>query len=188
MKRLTILLLLLLIGCSSPEKEVVPNHWPEKLRGRQIGLKVTHSVDTVYATLNTKDPEKWGTYQLQFSTTVEAMDEELEIVKFGGYLWENGKWVLRSIYDRPFNKDEFDKWYHAKNGKIEPGKKYTDDDNWLGKTNTLNGQTYKGFWYFIGKNEQGEKLVGGKEIIGVLRTKPKKYKRSSNKYLSHFHP
>ncbi|NVK63841.1 MAG: hypothetical protein HWE22_04605 [Flavobacteriales bacterium] len=108
---------------------------------------------------------------MKFTTSVESINEDLEIVEFGAYFWENDKWVLRSIYDRPFNKEEFIKWYNSQDGKIKLGKKYSDNDNWLGKSNSLNGNTYKALLYFIAKNPKGERFVGAKEIIGVMKMK-----------------
>ena len=125
----------------------------------------------MFATINTKDPEKRGKYQMKFSTAVESINEDLEIAEFGAYFWENDKWVLKSIYDRPFNKKEFMKWYNSEDGKIRLGQKYSDNDNWLGKSNSLNGNTYEALLYFIAKNPKGEQFVGAKEIIGVMKMK-----------------
>ena len=93
------------------------------------------------------------------------------MLNFGGYIWENGKWQFKSIYDRPFNKDEFDKWYGAKDGKISLESKYADHDNWMTKSDVLNGNVYRGLWYFIGKKANGEKVVGVKEIVCVMKLK-----------------
>lgn len=167
---LSSLLVTVLFGCSDSDADIKKN-WPKKLQQYDIGLKVTHSSDTVYATLNTKDPETHGNYQMQFTTTVKAIDEDLEIVEFGGYAWVDGAWVFVSIFDRPFNPNEFDDWYGAKNGKIHLGKKYADNDNWLIKSDVLNGRTYRALFYFIAKNKDGKKFVGAKEIVGIMQLK-----------------
>ena len=70
------LLVTFLFSCSESDADIKKN-WPKKLQQYDIGLKVTHSSDTVYATLNTKDPETHGNYQMQFTTTVEALNENL---------------------------------------------------------------------------------------------------------------
>jgi len=171
MIRFTFGVVLTLLICACSENAIDKTDWPNKLAQLEVGLKVTHSCDTVFATINTKDPEKWGNYQLKFTTSVESISEDLEIVEFGGYLWEDGKWVFRSIYERPFNRDEFDKWYGAKDGKVPVGQKFSDKDNWMGKSDHLNGETYKGLWYFIGKNSKNEQFVGVKEIVGVMKLK-----------------
>jgi hypothetical protein len=170
-KRALIGCLLVLTGCGIQQEKEAQKNWPEKLQSLEIGLNVSHSMDTVYATLNTKDPEKRGKYQMKFATTVEALSENVELVEFGAYFREGNTWVLRTIYGRPFNKEEFDKWYNAENGKIILGHTYTDNDNWLGKSDFLNGNTYHALLYFIGKNAKGEQLVGAQEIVGVMKLK-----------------
>ncbi len=77
--------------------------------------------------------------------------------------------MLTTIYNRPFNKEEFAKWYNCKNGVLKKGISYSDKDNWIGKTNKLSGKRIKGLWYFIGKNRKGKLLVGASEIIGILK-------------------
>ena len=171
MIRFSLGILTVLLICACSENDIDKKDWPQKLKDLEVGIKVTHSADTVYATINDKDPEKWGKYQLKFTTTVEAISEDLELVEFGGYIWENGKWQFKSIYDRPFNKDEFDKWYGAKDGKISLESKYADHDNWMTKSDVLNGNVYRGLWYFIGKKANGEKVVGVKEIVCVMKLK-----------------
>lgn len=150
------------ISCTSENE-----NWPQELKEMEIGLKVSHSTDTIYATLNTKDPETWGKYQLQFTTTVETLNQNLEIVEFGGYLWDGDHWEMRTIYNRPFNKAEFEKWYNCPNGMLEKGESYSDTDNWMGKMNYLTGEIIIGLWYFIGKNKEGKRYVGAKEIVAI---------------------
>jgi hypothetical protein len=78
---------------------------------------------------------------------------------------------LSSIFDRPFNNEEFARWYRCENGILNEGETYSDKDNWLGKTNKLTNDTIVSLWYYIGINEQGKKVAGAKEIIGVVREK-----------------
>ncbi|MFT5823952.1 MAG: hypothetical protein ACI8ZM_005218 [Crocinitomix sp.] len=146
-----------------------PNNYPEKIKELPLGMEVLHNPEEVYATVNTKDPEKWGAYQLQFTTSVKAISEDLEIIEFGGYIWENEQWEFRSIYDRPFNTEEFNKWYGCENGILKKDKTYSDTDNWMGKTNYLSGREIKSLWYFIAKNDAGEKFVGAQEIVGYVK-------------------
>lgn len=149
----------------------LPEDYPEKLKELPIGLEVIHNTSEVYATINTKDPEKWGLYQLQFKTSVTALEEDLEIIEFGGYLWKDNLWELRSIYARPFNAEEFAKWYGCENGQLKKGVSYSDSDNWLGKGDVLNSVEIKCIWYFIAKNEGGEKFVGASELVGYMKLK-----------------
>ena len=162
------------LSCSNAQNKVkMPDYWPQKIQELPIGLSIEYSSDTVYAINNTKDPEKSGAYQLLFSTSVRAIHQNLEIIEFGGFMWHQGKWVFFSIYDRPFNQEEFEKWYSSPTGILKKGIPYTDENNWLAKTNCLNGQTIRALWYFIAHNKQGEKFVGAKEIVGILSQKEK---------------
>jgi hypothetical protein len=170
MKNVINLIILAIFITSCSQINMNSENWPEKLTSLETGIVVQHSADTVYATINKKDPEKRGKYQLKFTTTVYATKEDLKIIEFGGYTWKDNQWVFSSIYDRPFNTDEFEKWYGAKDGKLILGEKISDTDNWLAKTNELTGQTFKGLWYFIGENTNHEKFIGVKEIVGVLNT------------------
>ena len=159
-----------LYSCSTPEK-TARAPWPEKITSLDNELTVKHSADTVFATINTKDPEKRGKYQLQFTTSVRSQKGTVRIEEFGGYQLLNNEWKFSSIFDRPFNNEEFAKWYGCENGIIIEAETYADEDNWLGKTNKLTGDTLVSLWYYIGINEQGKKVVGAKEIIGVVREK-----------------
>lgn len=169
--------IILIIGITSCSDNLehsndgIKSNLPPKIDSLTIGLKVIHSPSTVFATINQKDPEKRGQYQLQHSTSVEALKEDLEIVEFGAYVWENNQWVLKTIYDRPFNKEEFIKWYKCEKGILKKGMKYSDNDNWMAKTNSLNREEMKGLWYFIGKNNEGKLFVGSSEIKGFFKLK-----------------
>jgi hypothetical protein len=175
-----------LVSCSNSEKsdhsseiesseidnvEQSSRVWPKKLASLPVGMEVRHNPAVVFATENTKDPEKWGTYQLQLTTSVVALEEDLEIIEFGGYLLEDDQWVFRSIYDRPFDKEEFIDWYNCPEGLLQKGVSYSDHDNWLAKTDNLSGQRIISLWYFIGKNKNGNKFVGASEVIGHVSMK-----------------
>lgn len=155
-------------GVKSDSKK---NNWPLKIDTLPIGLKVTHSPSVVYATFNKKDPEKKGRYQLKHVTTVSPIEEDLEIIEFGSYSRYNNEWVLTTIYGRPFNREEFIKWYECEDGILKVGTSYSDKDNWIGKTNKLTGKEIRGLWYFIGKNKKDKLFVGASEIIGILKMK-----------------
>ncbi len=152
----------------SPEQTVI---WPSKIDTLPRGILVTHSPKEIFATPNTKDPEKHGKYQLKHSTTIETIKEDLEIIEFGGYFLINGEWVFKTIYDRPLNNEEFSKWYDCTNGVLRKGEKYTDKNNWMAKSNHLNQVSYRGLWYYIGKNKGGKLFTGASEITGHLKMK-----------------
>lgn len=165
-----IILLLAMYSCSTlKEKQSVP--WPKKIANLDKGLIVTHSADTVYATINTKDPDKRGKYQLQFTTSVSSKKGNIEIIEFGAYLLTDNNWEFVSIFDRPFNNEEFAKWYNCEDGIIDEGKTFSDNDNWLRKTNKLDNKTIVSLWYYIGVDDEGNKVVGAREIVGVAREK-----------------
>jgi hypothetical protein len=161
--------LLFLTACAHEEQRSHP--WPNKITKLEKGILVKHSLDTVYATLNTKDPNTHGKFQLQFTTTVSSLEGDIKVEEFGAYFWDGTKWKATSIYNRPFNPEEFDKWYKGDNGFILEGKNYSDNDNWLAKGNVMSGDTINTLLYFMGYNEQNEKVVGASEIVGVLSVK-----------------
>lgn len=143
--------------------------WPKYITDLPIGIDVYHSVDTVYAQKSNRADTSLYPYIWGFGTTVMAINQDLEIIEFGAYDLEEGEWVLRTQNDnRPFNKDEFIKWYHCNDkGILYRGFKYSDNQNYLGKSRFLDGYKKKTLFYFIGKNEQGKKYVGAKEVIAV---------------------
>ncbi|MDC1361944.1 hypothetical protein N8203_02430 [Crocinitomicaceae bacterium] len=173
---LSILLLIaiLISSCASNEKKVnqvkstiVP--FPKELINIPTGIEVNHSKEVVYAELNKKDPETRGKYKWHFETTVNSIDEDLTITEFGAYVLIDGKWDNHAtIYARPFNNEEFEKWYECPEGILTKKKKFTDFNNWS-KGNNLDGKTRKTLWYFIGINSQGKKYKGTKEIITISK-------------------
>ncbi len=151
-------------------KEDLDDEWPSELTSLPIGLKVVNSPEVIYPSLNTKNPEQYK-YQLAFETEVFALHEDLEIVDFGGYIWRNNEWVFQTMYDRPFNREEFIKWYGSINGEILMDSVYADRENWLTKTNDLNGLEIRLLNYFTAKNKDGKKFYGASEVTGYLNKK-----------------
>lgn len=154
----------LLLSCgSSNQKDIV---LPEKLAKIPTGIEVTHSKTNVYAIPNEKDPEKYGKYKWHFETTVSPSNEDLTIIEFGTYLWNGQVWIFRTISGRPFNQEEFSKWYSCKNYLMKKGQAYTDHNNWS-KADRLDGQKNRTLWYYIGINDEGQKFKGTAEIITI---------------------
>jgi hypothetical protein len=164
-----LVIVFIVLGITACSENDFPNHYPEKLKQLPVGLDVIHNPAEVYATENTKDPEKWGAYQMQFTTSVTALEEDLEIVEFGGYFWKNDQWEFSSMFDRPFNPAEFEKWYSCAGGELKKSISYSDPDNWLAKGDHLNGYEMKYLMYFIAINQAGNKFVGASEAIGYMR-------------------
>jgi len=170
-KLLLILLCLPMIGFGQDNLALKnrKNIWPQYITDLAIGIDVYHSSEIVYAKKSNRENNTLYPYILEFGTTVMAINQDLEIIEFGAFSWEEGKWVQRNIYNRPFNKDEFIKWYHCNdNGMLYKGFKYSDNKNYLGQSNYLDGSTSISLWYFIGENDQGKRYVGAKEVYGKL--------------------
>ena len=160
---LSIILSLILSFGSSNHSEY---SLPDKLAKIPTGIEVTHSKTIVYAISNEKDPEKYGQYKWHYETTVTPTNEDLTITEFGAYLWDGKEWVFRSIYGRPFNSEEFSKWYSCDSAHIKKGKSSTDHNNWS-KADQLNGQKIRTLWYFIGINANGQKFKGTAEVTTI---------------------
>ncbi|MGM0580030.1 MAG: hypothetical protein ACQETL_05085 [Bacteroidota bacterium] len=158
-------LLIILIGCSSKKDEKID--LPDKIAELPVGIKVTHNINTVYASIN-EDPTRGGKYKWLYQTSVTSLEDELEIVEFGGYVLDNGKWIEKNVGYRPFNNKEFEKWYNCQNGILTSSKICKDKNNWTTADRLTNS---KNLWYYIGKNKADEKFVGYAEIemIGELR-------------------
>ena len=143
---------------------------PQKIADIPVGIEVHHNLDKVFATINDEYPARGGKYKWKYQTSVKAINEDLTIVEFGGYILEDDKWVEKSIERRPFNNEEFQDWYNCPKGVLVKGVAFTDTDNW-GTSNTLAGIDAKTLWYFIGINSENERFVGYAELemIGKLR-------------------
>jgi hypothetical protein len=172
MKALVAILLtlsVLSVSCSLDNGEIMTSEdieLPKELMDLPIGIEVRHSKDKVYAEINTKDPEKRGKYKWHYSTSVKSLNEGLTVVEFGAYVLTNGSWQHNTIYDRPFNKEEFAKWYSCLNGELIKGTEFTDLNNWS-KGNNLDGDSAKSLWYFIGENKNGKRFRGTAEITSI---------------------
>jgi len=166
--------LFLLFSCTEKQESKVEQEipLPKELLDIPDGLKIEHSPELVYATLNKKDPAKRGIYQLKFTTSVTALVEDLEIVEFGGYDLVGGKWVLYTVYDRPFNKEEFTSWYQCDNGMLRKGITYSDTENWIAKSDVLNEREVLSLWYYIGVSKEGVYYKGTAIVKGILALAP----------------
>ncbi|UKN03740.1 hypothetical protein K6119_09575 [Paracrocinitomix mangrovi] len=154
-------LLLLLFSCQSgPEK------YPDKLTSIPDGITVKHSKEYVYAEPNMEDPERYGKYKWHFTTSVSSQKGDLQVIEFGAYFWEDEQWKFTSIYDRPYNAEEFERWYSCPNGMLISGKTYTDPNNWS-KGNNLDGSKQLALWYVIAEDQNGEKYKGAAEVTNV---------------------
>lgn len=163
-----------ILSCSRQSEQKDFNrigNWPLKIDSLSLGINVIHSPSIVYAQENTKDPEKRGKYQLKHITSITSLEQGLEIVEFGGYKWENNKWMLSTLNGKPYGRDKFIKWYKCEKGQLKKGVEYSDSDNWIGTSESLDGKVINGLWYFIVKNKQGQYFYGAAELKGFLKQK-----------------
>mgnify|MGYP000540977754 CR=1 FL=1 len=158
-------LLILFITCSCSTDNL-----PEALSVIPDGIEVHHSEKIVYAEQNFDDPDEAGRYIWKYETTVSTSEPDLQIVEFGAYIWSGSKWEFRTVYNRPFNSEEFEMWYDCPDARLQENSEYTDPSNWS-KGDFLNGKESKALWYFIGENSKGERYKGTCEIISSGKMK-----------------
>lgn len=144
---------------------------PPKLANIPDGIEVIHRPDTVFATMNTQDSATRGMYKWAFETSVKSSKGDLNIQEFGAYVWIENRWAFSTLYNRPYNLDEFTEWYNCPYGELKEGFAYTDHDNWT-KGNHLDGDTAYALWYYIAKNKVDELVKGTKIIVTINSLDP----------------
>lgn len=144
---------------------------PNKVTSLPVGIRVKHSKRKAFAELNTSHPQRGGTYRWNYATSVTPLVDSLTIIEFGAFILEDGKWVERTIYGRPFNGDEFEQWYKCKNALLIKGRKYFDKNNWT-SANDINAGS-KSLWYYIGVDKNKKKYVGYAVIKTIAKLKNK---------------
>ena len=92
-----------------------------------------------------------------YRTTVRAIDDDVRIFEFGAFGWHNGKWYFSTIYNRPFNAEEFAEWYSCPNATVSKAKSCNDPKNY-----SVGDQlsSVRSKWYFIGTNTKVQKVKG----------------------------
>jgi hypothetical protein len=128
---------------------------PEKLKDIPTGLEVKHTPNVMYANIEIEKNDTM--YYWYYITSVNALNEDLEITEFGAYLWVLNHWEFGTITGKPFTKKDFADWYECKDGLIKKGKSYTDKHNW---SRNMALQQSKTMWYYIAKNSKGELFKG----------------------------
>jgi hypothetical protein len=146
---------------------------PAKLQYIPNGIEVKHTPDSVYAGRDAKDTNNYYWFH---RTSVKALSEDLEITEFGTYMWFRNHWIASTVTDKPFSNKDFADWYSCPEGKLIKGKTYEDKSNWYRSPQL---KDIKVLWYYIGKNEKGEKFKGT-AVIEYL-PKLKKRKGETNK-------
>ena len=87
---------------------------PEKLRNIDYGIIGTHFPNPTYATFED------NMYVWKHNTAVKSMNDDLEIVEYGSYVYTDKGWYLRVTYDNKM----FAETYNCKNGILKKGKAY----------------------------------------------------------------
>ncbi|OAI53622.1 hypothetical protein AYO44_15835 [Planctomycetaceae bacterium SCGC AG-212-F19] len=128
----------------------------EELGKLPVGLKVTHDPNPALATETSKS-ERRSKYTWWFKTTVASTGQDVKVVEFGAYVWNNDKWVFASFTGKPFSSKDFAEWYFCPDALVKEGKAYTDPTNWGSGPELTAG---KARWYYIGINGKGERLKG----------------------------
>ena len=122
---------------------------------------VTHSPNPVKAQPGGRSGYK---YTWLYETKVAARTGQVVIEEFGSFTWHNNQWFFVNFTMKPFTASDFAEWYECPNAKLNVGQAYSDGSNWTGGDVLASGKMK---WYFIGRNEKGER-VKGEAIIETL--------------------
>ena len=133
----------------------------KQLESLPDGIVVTHSPNPSKAKLGGRSGYK---YTWLYATNVTAQTSNVVIEEFGSFTWHKGQWVFVNFTKNPFSASDFADWYVCPNAKLTKGNTYTDNSNWTG-SDVLEAGKMK--WYFVGRNERGER-VKGEAIIETL--------------------
>ncbi|MHB1458076.1 MAG: hypothetical protein ACYC0V_14295 [Armatimonadota bacterium] len=149
----TVIVIISIIRKSGPQDNMGKAKMAE-LASLPIGLEVCHNPNPVSASLDGRSGRK---YTWLHSTTVKALNDDVEITEFGAFSWHNGRWIFSTIYARPFTQEEFAEWYSCPNAIIRKGEVATDPNNYSGRDVLIPG---KSKWYFIGITKSGKRVKG----------------------------
>jgi len=144
--------------------------WEEfdKLPG---GITVVHEPKIALATLTGKS-ERRAKYTWWYKTTVSATDGDVTIVEYGGFTWQDGKWISGgTITRKPYGGDEFAEWYKCPKAVLKKGESYSDPTNWFSQAEL---RAEKMRWYFVGFDAKGKKVKGEALIEFKAEIDPKK--------------
>jgi polyisoprenoid-binding protein YceI len=162
LKIISILSIFIFLSCS-PKQNIVTNKTdkiveidttvneigrllPKKLRDISFGITSAHSPNPCYAEFEN------GKYVWKHNTTV-VVNEDLEIVEYGGFLWTKKGWYLRVVY----TPKDFDEHYGTINGQLKKGVVYTDPSSWRMGDKLSAGDA---MWFYIAKDKNGNLYKG----------------------------
>jgi hypothetical protein len=149
------------------------NITPEELDKIPEGIKVVHEPTAALATLTGKSQRR-SKYTWWYKTTVTATDGDVTIVAFGGFTWQDGKWVAGGEFTgKPFTGDDFADWYSCPKAVLKRGESYSDPTNWSSAPDLQAGKMR---WYYIGVDGKGQRVKGEAVIELKAEIDPKKPK------------
>lgn len=152
-KNLTLICLLLITLTYAQRDFGTPTNesLPEKLQNLKRAIVVQNYPKEIDP-IKIKDQYYW-----KHNTMIFHKTSEVKIIEFGAYLFYNGKWNLRKSY--PLK--DLDRNFGTKRQTILQAQPYTWNDNWR-----VGPQLFGGWamWYFIGIDENGEKICGYERI------------------------
>ncbi len=126
----------------------------KQLASLPYGITVSHSPNPVKAQLGGRSGSK---YTWLYTTNVAAQSSQIGIEEFGSFTWHNGKWVFANFTKKPFSANDFSEWYGCPHANLTVGDTYSDDSNWTGGDVLTSGKMR---WYFIGRDEMGNRVKG----------------------------
>ena len=129
------------------EKEIELNDLP-------VGIEVVHAPNPVKAQLRGRSG---STYTWLHDTRGKSTIGDLTVTEFGAFSWHNNAWHFGTIYDRPFNAEEFEEWYSCPDAVLEVDTVYTDPNNYTGSDHLRASKTK---WYYIGQDASGKRYKG----------------------------
>ena len=133
---------------------------PDKLRKVPEALIIRHTPNPNFPQESKETDESKAAYVWKHSTSVTALDEDLEVVEAGSFIWfsENGWYENVQL-----TKKEFAKKFNCPNGRLVKGETFVFDRNYR-----YGDQLYGGdaLWYVIAKNADGQVFRG----ISILET------------------
>lgn len=140
----------------------------QELRRLPEGLRVTHAPDVLPAHTEGRSGYR---YTWLYTTTVTSLGGAVSIEEFGSFYLEEGEWKFSNDTGEPFTRADFIDWYSCPGAIVREDSPCTDPLNWTGNDRLVAG---RGFWYFIGRDEAGNRVWGGAviellgESVGVM--------------------
>jgi hypothetical protein len=128
------------------------------------GIHVLHSPNPVapkFGIMNTQGQEG---YRWLYTTTVTAINTPIQIVEWGILYWEDNQW---HALDERLDSKEFAHYFDCPEAKITPHHEYSCDfGSFIGNL----AEYDKLKWYFIGIDEDGQRVKGEGIVEGLPLT------------------